>query len=166
MRRLRRLPAAVFLQIFQNRSGLLRWKIGSHPHVEHDCLPLRCGSFGRITFGMAAVAMNRVQLRAAEFMTGWDRGLRCRAPGGRLRLTRNGIGARILTTCFGRCSKEHCTGQEHRRRAHTESQSIIGSFHRMNKRIAECSFVCRHRNATHVLKTVPVSARTNIRQPE
>src|SRR5437879_5463518 len=62
-----RSASAVVLQIFEDRPRLLGWEVCSHAHMEQDGLPLRRGPFRGITLGMAPIAMDRIELCAAEF---------------------------------------------------------------------------------------------------
>src|SRR5579859_660651 len=59
---------AVVLEILQDEPGLVAGDVGPHLHVEHDGFPLRRRPLGRVTLGMAPVAMHRVKLRSGELM--------------------------------------------------------------------------------------------------
>src|SRR5216683_1198540 len=59
---------AVLLQVFKNCPRLFRWEIRARAHVEQDRLPLRFRSFRGVTFGVATIAVQGVQLGAAELL--------------------------------------------------------------------------------------------------
>jgi hypothetical protein len=65
------LVSSVCLKIFEDYLCLRRGKIGPHPHVEHDGLPLGSREFGGVALRMAARAIDGVQLGAGEFL--WRR---------------------------------------------------------------------------------------------
>jgi hypothetical protein len=56
--------SAVFLEIFEDFLRLRRGEVGPHPHVQHDGFPLGRREFGGVALGMAACAIDGVQLGA------------------------------------------------------------------------------------------------------
>src|SRR5476649_1235289 len=74
--------AAVVLEIFQDHPCLTSGNVRAHLHMKHDGLPLSGSPLGRITLGVAPVAMHRVKLRSGEQFFG--RNLAC--------IRRNGLG--------------------------------------------------------------------------
>lgn len=120
------LTAAVVLQITQNDPRLLGWQIGANPHVQQDCLPLRCGALGRVTFRMAPIAVHRV-----KFGAGQSAGL---LPlGGR----GFGVGSFVFRAVHRRATRQAYRGQNRgEARPHRyRGMGSIGYFHR--RRISE-----------------------------
>lgn len=60
------LLSTIFLEELDNGFSLVRGNVGAHSHVEHDGFPLSRRSLGRVAFGVAAVTIDRVEVRARE----------------------------------------------------------------------------------------------------